>query len=111
MEFGLSKLYNTNIKRGYIAYAFDFCGACSKSRSDGSTDNMTLFSEIEDLKAVLSTVCAMDNVDADQIYLFGTSQGGLVTALAAEECEAIVKGEILLYPAFNIPMIVGMADG
>ena len=72
-------------KRGYIAYAFDFCGACSKSRSDGNTDDMTLFSEIEDLKAVLSAVCAMDNVDADNVYLFGTSQGGLVTALAAED--------------------------
>ena len=98
-------------ERGYIAYAFDFCGSCAKSRSEGSTEDMTLFSEIEDLKAVLSTVSAMDNVDADRIYLFGTSQGGLVTALAAEDCAATVKGEILLYPAFNIPELVAMAEG
>ena len=98
-------------ERGYIAYAFDFCGACAKSRSEGSMDDMTLFSEIEDLKAVLSTVSAMDNVDSDNIYLFGTSQGGLVTALAAEDCAANVKGEILLYPAFNIPELVAMAEG
>ena len=98
-------------ERGFIAYAFDFCGSSSKSRSDGSTDDMTLFSEIEDLKAALSTVSAMDNVDKDHIYLFGTSQGGLVTALAAEDCEAAVAGEILLYPAFNIPELVDMASG
>ena len=98
-------------ERGFIAYAFDFCGSSSKSRSDGSTDDMTLFSEIEDLKAALSTVSSMDNVDNDHIYLFGTSQGGLVTALAAEDCEAAVAGEILLYPAFNIPELVDMASG
>lgn len=97
-------------ERGFIAYAFDFCGSSSKSRSDGR-DDMTLFSEIEDLKAALSTVSSMDNVDKDHIYLFGTSQGGLVTALAAEDCESAVAGEILLYPAFNIPDLVDMASG
>ncbi|MGN0806426.1 MAG: alpha/beta hydrolase [Candidatus Coproplasma sp.] len=98
-------------ERGFIAYAFDFCGSGSNSRSDGSTDDMTLFTECEDLKAVLSAVSAMDNVDTENIYLFGTSQGGLVTALTAEDCEANVKGEILLYPAFNIPELVAMAAG
>ncbi len=98
-------------ERGYIAYAFDFCGSCAKSRSEGGTEDMTLFTEMEDLKAALATVCAMENVDADNIYLFGTSQGGLVTALTAEACEESVKGEILLYPAFNIPELVAMASG
>ena len=98
-------------ERGFIAYAFDFCGSSSKSRSDGSTEDMTLFSEVEDLKAAISTVSSMDNVNKDHIYLFGTSQGGLVTALAAEDCEAAVTGEILLYPAFNIPELVDMASG
>lgn len=97
--------------RGFIAYAFDFCGGSSKSRSDGDTDDMTLFSEIEDLKAVITTVRAMDNVDRDNIYLFGTSQGGLVTALTAEDCGSTIKGEILLYPAFNIPDIIKQFSG
>ena len=96
-------------KRGYIAYAFDFCGSSSKSRSDGSIDDMTLFTECEDLKAVISTISNLDNVDTNRIYLFGTSQGGLVTALTAEDCIDIIKGEILLYPAFNIPEIVNKA--
>lgn len=98
-------------ERGFIAYAFDFCGGSSKSRSDGNTDDMTLFSEIEDLKAVIITVRAMDNVDRNNIYLFGTSQGGLVTALTAEDCASTINGEILLYPAFNIPEIIKQFSG
>ncbi|MGN0823922.1 MAG: alpha/beta hydrolase family protein [Candidatus Coproplasma sp.] len=98
-------------ERGFIAYAFDFCGSSSKSRSDGNTDDMTLFSECDDLKAVIAAVSTMDNVDENNIYLFGTSQGGLVTALTAEECSASIKGEILLYPAFNIPEVVEKFSG
>lgn len=93
-------------ERGYVAYAFDFCGGSSKSRSSGSTDEMTLFTEVADLEAVISGISALEYVDPDRIYLFGTSQGGLVTALAAEEVPQSVKGQILLYPAFNIPELV-----
>ncbi|MGN0907436.1 MAG: alpha/beta hydrolase family protein [Bullifex sp.] len=93
-------------ERGYIACAFDFCGSGKKSRSDGSTDDMTVFTEMDDLKTVISFVSALGSVDKERIYLFGTSLGGLVSALTAEECTDIIKGEILLYPAFSIPDIV-----
>lgn len=87
--------------RGFIAFAFDFCGG---SRSSKSTDtDMTIFSEVADLKAVIDAISVRDDVDSSQIYLFGTSQGGLVTALTANDyCDKIEK-VILLYPAFNIP--------
>lgn len=97
-------------ERGFVAYAFDFCGGSSKSKSDGNTADMTLFTECEDLKAALSAVSALDCVDADSVYLFGTSQGGLVAALTAEDCADKVKGEILLYPAFNIPELVSLSS-
>ena len=97
--------------RGFVAYAFDFCGACEQSRSEGSTDDMTIFTEVEDLLAVIDYVSSLEMVDSERIYLFGTSQGGLVTALAAEECKDRIKGEILLYPAFNIPDLVRMFSG
>ncbi|MGM9941903.1 MAG: alpha/beta hydrolase [Bulleidia sp.] len=93
-------------RRGYLACAFDFCGSGKHSRSDGSISDMTLFSQMQDLKAVLSAVSETDITDRNRIFLFGTSQGGLVTALTAEECEADVSGIILLYPAFNIPDLV-----
>ena len=40
--------------KGYAAYCFDFCGACDGSKSTGrSTDEMTVFTEVEDLEIVL----------------------------------------------------------
>lgn len=94
------------VQRGYIACTFDFCGSGKKSRSDGNPENMTLFSQIRDLKAVIHAVSEMDITDADHIFLFGTSQGGLVTALTAEKYDTGIEGIILLYPAFNIPEII-----
>lgn len=92
--------------RGMVAYCFDFCGGSSDSKSDGSTDDMTVFTEVDDLKAVLAAVRALDSVDADSVYLLGSSQGGLVSALVAEECASDVCGLILFYPAFNIPDLI-----
>ena len=43
-------------EKGMSAYCFDFCGGSSESQSDGSTDEMTVFTEVDDLKAVLETV-------------------------------------------------------
>lgn len=87
---------------GFVAYAFDFCGGSTNSRSDGSTLDMTVFTEVADLEAVLTTVQELDFVDSQNIFLFGTSQGGLVSALAAAERPSEVSGLILFYPGFNI---------
>lgn len=88
--------------RGYLAYAFDFCGGSSSGKSDGNVKDMTIFTEVDDLKAVLSAIRLRDDANQEEIYLFGTSQGGLVSALVAAEREEDVAGMILLYPAFNI---------
>ena len=53
--------------RGFVAYAFDFCGACEQSRSEGSTDDMTIFTEVEDLKAVIDYVSSLEMVDSERI--------------------------------------------
>lgn len=92
--------------KGMVAYCFDFCGGSSDSKSDGSFDDMTVFSEVADLKAVLDAVKSLDIVNKDSVYLLGSSQGGLVSALVAEECVSDVRGLILFYPAFNIPDMV-----
>ena len=93
-------------EKGLVAYCFDFCGGSADSRSDGSTDSMTVFTEVDDLKAVLDQVRKFDCVDADSVYLLGSSQGGLVSALAAEDCADRVRGLILFYPAFNMPDLI-----
>ena len=98
-------------KMGYAAYCFDFCGGSDKSKSDGKTDEMTVFTEVEDLRAVVKTVKSQANVDPSQVFLLGSSQGGLVSALLADECPDDFAGMILFYPAFNIPEMVKMFSG
>ncbi|MGN1263562.1 MAG: alpha/beta hydrolase [Prevotella sp.] len=98
-------------EKGMAAYCFDFCGACDESKSDGSTDEMTVFTEVDDLKAVIKKIKTLDYVDTDSIFLLGSSQGGLVSALVAEDLSADIRGMILFYPAFNIPELVKMFSG
>ena len=97
-------------KEGFCAYAFDFCGACDESRSDGSTNDMTPFTEVADLKAVIAAMKANPGVNPDKICLLGSSLGGFVSALTAEDSTLSVAGLVLFYPAFNIPDLVAMMD-
>ena len=47
-------------------------------------------------------------MNPSRIYLLGSSQGGLVSALLADECPEDFAGMVLFYPAFNIPEMVKM---
>lgn len=87
---------------GYVVYCFDFCGATSSSRSDGKTTEMSIFTEESDLLAVMETLRAQEYVDASELYLIGTSQGGMVSAMAAADKSEHVKAAILIYPALCI---------
>lgn len=98
-------------KMGFAAYCFDFCGGSDKSKSDGTTEDMTVFTEVEDLRAVVKTVKSLGYVEPSEVYLLGSSQGGLVSALLADECPDDFAGMILFYPAFNIPDLVKMFSG
>ena len=96
---------------GYAAYCFDFCGGSQDSRSSGSTDSMTVFTEVEDLRAVVAMVKQLDYVDPSRVVLLGSSQGGLVSALLAEQLQSAVASMVLFYPAFNIPEMVSKFAG
>ena len=88
---------------GYAAYVFDFNGGCLIGSSDGKTTEMSVLTEKEDLKAVISYVSALRYTDNSRLILMGCSQGGFVSALAAAEMPERVKKLILFYPAFCIP--------
>lgn len=90
-------------QKGIIAYCYDFRGGSNSSRSDGSPLEMSVFTEKEDLEAVLAILQSMDNVDTDNIFLMGTSQGGMVFAMVGDAHPDEIKGMMLLYPAFCIP--------
>lgn len=86
--------------RGYVVYCFDFCGGSPGSRSDGSTLEMSLFTEQADLEAVIKRMQELDYVDSSNLFLLGTSQDGAVSALTAAAHPDEIKGAVLLYPAF-----------
>lgn len=86
--------------KGYVVYCFDFCGGSPGSRSDGSTLEMSIFTEQADLEAVIAMMQKLDYVDSQNLFLMGTSQGGAVSAITAAAHPDEIRGEILLYPAF-----------
>lgn len=90
-------------KRGIASYCFDFCGGGVKSKSSGTTTEMTIPSEQNDLADVIKQISALSFVDKEKIYLFGMSQGGFISGLTAPDFKKIIKGLFLVFPAFCIP--------
>ena len=70
-------------QKGYVVYCFDFCGGSTGSRSDGSTLEMSLFTEQADLEAVICMIQQRPFVDSSNIFLMGISMGGAVSAITA----------------------------
>lgn len=92
----------TFAQNGIATYTFDFCGGSVNSRSTGDTTDMTIFTEKSDLLSAYDYFKEQNYIDTDNIFLFGGSQGGLVTALATEELGDKVAGMALYYPALCI---------
>lgn len=90
-------------EKGIASYRFEFYGGSKDLKSGGETTEMSIFTEKSDLEAVLDMVENLDFVDTENIFLYGMSQGGLVSAIVANDHADEVKGLILLYPAFVIP--------
>ena len=87
-------------QKGYVVYCFDFCGGSPGSRSDGSTLEMSVFTEQADLEAVISMMQGLPYVDSRNLFLMGTSQGGAVSAITGAAHPDEIRGMVLLYPAF-----------
>lgn len=89
--------------QGFAAFCFDFNGGCIHGKSDNDTTKMTVFTEKEDLKAVIAYTRKLPFVDRDNITLMGCSQGGFVSALVGAELGKKITRLILFYPALCIP--------
>lgn len=90
-------------QKGFVVYCYDFRGGSNSSRSEGSPLEMSVFTEKADLEAVLAMIRSLDYVDEERIFLMGTSQGGMVSAMTGAAHPEEVRGMMLLYPAFCIP--------
>ena len=89
---------------GYCAYCFDFCGGSvmKKGKSDGSTTDMSVLTEVQDLEAVINYVQSLPYT-GNELLLMGCSQGGFVSALVAAKHPELVNKLVLFYPALCIP--------
>lgn len=97
-DFEISAKYFA--ENGIGAVCHTFCGGSTRDESGFGTRNMTLFTEEEDLTAIVNEVKQW--TETEKIFLFGASQGGMVSAMTAENMEEDIQGLILLYPAFCI---------
>ena len=89
--------------QGYAAVCCDFCGGSKKTKSDLTMMDMSIFTEKEDLLAIIDYIKQQDFVDKDNFFLLGESQGGMVSAITAVERIPDIKAMVLYYPAFCIP--------
>ncbi len=100
----LSSYARRSASLGYLVYTFDFPGSSSSSRST-NIPLCTIFTEIDTLSFIVDYFSFTSNIN--KIFLFGTSQGGLVSSVVADEKadekEDLISGLILFYPAYNIP--------
>lgn len=99
-QFSVKRYARRLAKWGYAAFCFDFVGGGAFSKDH---ESMTVWTEVEDLKAVISYAKSLPETDESRVYLMGCSQGGLVSALTAAELQDEISGLILYYPALCIP--------
>lgn len=91
---------------GIAACIFDFIGGGNDSQSDGDTTQMSVLTEAADLDVILSAMREDPRFDAGRIFLFGESQGGLVSTYVGCRRPDDVAGLVLLYPAYVIRDLV-----
>ena len=86
---------------GLATYCFDFRGG-GGSRSDGSTTQMSLITEATDIQTIINAAKDWSFVNPDRIVLFGESQGGAASAIAAARSRDDINGLVLCYPALLV---------
>ena len=98
------EVQKTLAKSGVAVFSFEFAGGSSSTspKSEGATTDMSVLTEVQNLRDALQFASSLPFVKADQLYLMGSSQGGFVSALLAQEV-ANLAGVFLLYPAFSLP--------
>ena len=87
-------------RNGIAAFAFDFIGGGYGSKSDGTMKEMSVLTEAADLCAVMDRMKELPEINPEQVFLLGASQGGFVASYVAGIRPDEVAGVIALYPAY-----------
>ena len=87
-------------QNGIAAYIFDFIGGGNDIQSDGETTEMSVLTEAADMAVVLEGLAAMEQIDSQNIFLAGQSQGGFVASYIAGTQPERVRGLVAIFPAY-----------
>ena len=82
-------------RNGIATVLFNFAGVAG-------TDDLTVLTEAEDLKAVIGGVRTLPVIDSSNVFLFGHSFGGLVASYVGCNYPEEIKGMILIEPAYHL---------
>lgn len=97
-----NSLVKNVVAHGMLCYTFDFIGGSVISKSDGNFEDMTVLTEISDLTVIIEDFKNMSYVDSSKIALFGSSFGGLVTAVTSGRCHEDIAAVVLQAPAITV---------
>ena len=85
---------------GIGCYVFDFCGGSENSKSSGSLEEMSVYTEIADMNLIVDAMLFQPWLKAGGLYLAGKSLGGCVAGIVAGQRPDDVAGLLLQYPFF-----------
>lgn len=88
---------------GIACVIFDFTGAVGRKLSDGELTESSVFTEVQDLNAILDSLSELPKADTNNVFLWGHSLGGLVSTYTGCNRPDDIKGMILLEPSFTYP--------
>ena len=86
---------------GVAALCLSFSGGSTRDTSGFPSTSMTLYTERDDILAVLDWTKAQPRIS--RVFLYGESMGGMASVLAAADAPERIAGLGLLYPALCIP--------
>ena len=103
-EFGVDQNWESKYaielaRRSYPVFTYDFPGSGNGCSTGRDTREMSILTEVGDLKAVVRYL--HQRLNDRELVLCGFSMGGMVSALAAAELGDEIAGLILVYPAFS----------
>lgn len=87
-------------ENGIAAYSFDFIGGGDNIKSDGKMSEMSVLTEAADLEVILDGISSLPEIDAENVFLMGQSQGGFVASYVAAKNPDKVRALIAEYPAY-----------
>lgn len=88
-------------ENGIAALSFNFTGTGKGSKSDGSQQELTLYTEIIDLSVVMDSLEYLPDIDRENVFLWGHSLGGGASSYVAGDRPDEIRGAMLIEPAYD----------